>query len=185
MNIDISGRHFTLTEEIKTHVREKLSVMERFYDGIDDIHVILEISAGTSRSHVQLRGDKIKLDARASSHDMYAAFDETVGSLERQLRRFKDRIHGHPHRQGAGAAHTAGSLPAGLWAPAENSGLTGPVRIEDPSALPVLSTDAAMTEFELRGGDVLLFQNIETESVSAVYRDRSGGTRVVELRAEA
>ncbi len=182
MNIDISARHFDLSDEIKNHVREKLSGMERFYDGIDDIHVVLEVTAGTHNAHVQLRGDRLKLDARAGSHDMYAAFDETVANLERQIRRFKDRRHGHPHRTGQEDQEVI-PVPIGeTWVPAEQSGLAVPVFLSDPATLPRLTTNQAMTEYELLGGDYLAFHNTETSTVSAVYRSPEGVSQVVELR---
>ncbi|HRW78812.1 MAG TPA: ribosome-associated translation inhibitor RaiA, partial [Candidatus Sabulitectum sp.] len=93
MNIEISARHFDLTDALKDHVEDKLSVLAKFYDGIDDVHVILELSAGINRSHVQLRGDRLRLDSRAKGHDMYFAFDDCANSLERQLRKFKETHH--------------------------------------------------------------------------------------------
>jgi putative sigma-54 modulation protein len=181
MNIEISGRHFDLSEGVKTHVRDKLTVLERFYDGIDDMHVILEVTAGTNHAHVQLRGDRIRLDARARSHDMYAAFDETVANLERQLRRFKDRAHGHPHRGGPDQPGHAAPATYDLWGPAETSEFTGPVAIDNPDALPKYDTTGAMTEYELNGGRYLPFLNVETGRVNAVYRSSSGSSQVVEL----
>ncbi len=56
MNIEISARHFDLTDALKNHVEDKLSVLAKFYDGIDDVHVILELSSGMNNAHVQLRG---------------------------------------------------------------------------------------------------------------------------------
>lgn len=180
MNIGISGRHFELTDEMKAHVSEKLSSLERFYDGIDDVHVVLELTAGVNHAHVQLRGDRVKLDARAQSHDMYAAFDETLSNLERQIRRFKDRTHGHPHRpaqEQGGPESTEGRL----WTAIEQSELMGPVRIDDPGELPRYTTMDAMTEYELNGGRYLPFMNLETDRVSAVYRTSAGASQVVEL----
>jgi putative sigma-54 modulation protein len=182
MNIEISGRHFDLSDEMKAHVRDKLSIMERFYDGIDDVHVVLEFTAGVNHSHVQMRGDRLKLDARAQSHDMYAAFDETVANLERQIRRFKDRAHGHPHR---GAGQEPLPMPSGPdganWEPAGESELAGPIYIDNPSMLPKMSTTEAMTEYEVSGGRYMTFHNTETGRLSAVYRSTSGVSQVVEL----
>ena len=99
MNIEISARHFDLTDALKVHVDEKLSILDKFYDGIDDVHVILELSSGFSRSHVQLRGDRLRLDSRSKGHDMYFAFDDCAASLERQLKKFKETHHNHPRRE--------------------------------------------------------------------------------------
>ena len=178
MNIEISARHFDLTDALKDHVEDKLSVLAKFYDGIDDVHVILELSAGINRSHVQLRGDRLRLDSRAKGHDMYFAFDDCANSLERQLRKFKETHHDHPRRQTNGRG-----LSSGAWyVPAEPSELPGPVLLRDDSSLKKLTTNQAMTEFEVSGSDEnLIFFNTETDSFSAVYRTSSGVSQVVEL----
>lgn len=178
MNIEISARHFDLTDALKNHVEDKLSVLAKFYDGIDDVHVILELSSGMNNAHVQLRGDRLRLDSKSKGHDMYFAFDDCANTLERQLRKFKETHHNHPKRQ------TNGKQPvSGAWyIPAEPSELQGPVLLEDNAELNRYSTNEAMTEFEVGGSEgSLIFMNTETDRFSAVYRTASGVTQVVEL----
>lgn len=57
---------------------------------------------------------------------MYAALDEAISNLERQLRRFKDRLHSHPRRAGQEDVNAAFISSADIWMPAEGSELTGP-----------------------------------------------------------
>lgn len=180
MNIEISARHFDLTDALKDHVEDKLSVLGKFYDGIDDVHVILELSSGINRAHVQLRGDRIRLDSKAKGHDMYFAFDDCATTLERQLRKFKETHHDHPKRKGNGNGK---ELSSGAWyVPAEPSELEGPVLLQDDIEIKRLNTNQAMTEFEVAGSaDNLVFFNTETDSFSAVYRTATGATQVVEL----
>jgi putative sigma-54 modulation protein len=176
MNIEISARHFDLTDALKDHVARKLSSLERYYDGIDDVQVILELSKGMSSSHVQIRGDQLRLDARSGGHDMYACFDDCFSSLEGQIRKFKERRHNHPHRE---------SAENGVWItqyePSVPSELVGPITIDNSAILASLSTNQAMTELEVRGLDSFVFYNEETGMISAAYRTSSGGTQVVEL----
>jgi len=178
MNIEISARHFDMTDSLKEHVGEKLSVLDKFYDGIDDVHVILELDSGLSRAHVQLRGDRLRLDSRAKNHDMYFSFDECLSSLERQLKKFKETHHDHPKRQ-----NDSNKLVAGAWyIAAEPSELKEPVLLEDTAILKRWSTNDAMIEFEVSGeDDNLIFFNTETDSFSAAYRTSTGATQVVEL----
>jgi putative sigma-54 modulation protein len=178
MNIEISARHFDLTDALKEHVDEKLSILGKFYHGIDDVHVILEQSSGLSRSHVQLRGDRLRLDSRANGHDMYFCFDDCAASLERQLRKFKETHHDHPRREINGD-----KLVSGAWyVAAEPSELNVPILLEYTTELKRCSTNEAMTEFEVNGADEnLVFYNTETDCFSAVYRTTSGSTQVVEL----
>ena len=175
MNIDISGRHFDLTDALKTHVEDKVSAFERFYDGIDDVHVILEFTAGLNHAHISVRGDRLRLDSRSKSHDMYFAVDECVSSLERQIRRHKDRVHGHPHRGGSNGKQGT------YYVPVEISELDKILLVENGTLLPRMTTNNAMTEFEVDGDDYLVFFNTETRSVNAVYRTPGGSSQVVEL----
>ncbi|MCK5785427.1 MAG: ribosome-associated translation inhibitor RaiA [Candidatus Sabulitectum sp.] len=178
MNVEISARHFELTDSLREHVDEKLSILDKFYDGIDDVHVILELSSGLSRSHVQLRGDRLRLDSRAKGHDMYFSFDDCVSSLERQLIKFKETRHNHPHRE----LNERKPVSGAWYIAAEPSELVKPLLLEDAAELKKYTTNAAMTEFEVSGtDDNLIFFNTETDSFSAAYRTSSGATQVVEL----
>ena len=176
MNIEISARHFDLTDALRDHIDGKLSSLERYYDGLDDVQVILELSKGICSTHVQMRGDQLRLDAKHRGHDMYASFDDCVSSLEGQLRRFKERRHNHPHRDTDSSA-----APVSLYEPSAESELKGPVAIDNHVKLRSLSTYQAMVELEVGGEELLVFYNEETGAISAAYRTDAGATSVVEL----
>ncbi|MFO7626729.1 MAG: ribosome-associated translation inhibitor RaiA [Candidatus Fermentibacteraceae bacterium] len=176
MNIEISARHFDLTDALRDHIDGKLSSLERYYDGLDDVQVILELSKGVCSTHVQMRGDQLRLDAKNRGHDMYASFDDCVSSLEGQLRRFKERRHNHPHRDTEDTA-----APVSLYEPSAESELRGPITIENHVKLRSHSTYQAMVELEVSGDEMLVFYNEETGVISAAYRTGTGSTSVVEL----
>lgn len=178
MNIEISARHFDLTDALRDHIDGKLSSLERYYDGLDDVQVILELSKGMCSTHVQMRGDQLRLDAKNRGHDMYASFDDCVASLEGQLRRFKERRHNHPHRESA----TAAASPVSLYEPIEESELRGPITVENHVQLRSLSTYQAIVELEVGEEEMLVFYNEETGVISAAYRTGAGSTSVVELQ---
>jgi len=58
MDIQIEGRHFKVTEAIQTHLQEKLGKLEKYFDGIHRMHVILDVieknSAKNKRQTVEL-----------------------------------------------------------------------------------------------------------------------------------
>lgn len=180
MNIQISGRHFDLTDALKEHVTDKLDTFSKYYDGITDIHVILEVTAGIEHAHIQLRGNHLKLDAKTKSHNMYSAFDDAAAILETRIRKFKDKLHGHPHRDdsfgnGNGTSYTR-------YLPIEESTLTEDIFIDDSKKLRKMKTSKAILEYEVNGGDYFVFLNSETDTISAVYTGTAGNSQVVELR---
>ena len=177
MNIKISGRHFQLTDALKKHVEKKLKTVDRFYDGINDVHVILEVTSGTNHVHIQVRGNHIKLDSRSKSHDIYSAFDEAFDSFEIQVRKFKDRMHNHPHRENHGS--DGSSLT--YYVPAEESELVDGILIDDSEIMPNLNTKDAIMNYEIDDDEHFVFQNTETGMLSVVYSTPDGKTQVVEL----
>ena len=178
MNIEISGRHFDLTDALKEHVEHKLKTIDRFYDGISDIHVILEVTSGTNHVHLQVRGNHIKLDSKSEAHDIYAAFDDAFDSLESQVRKFKDKMHNHSHRNESNGTSLT------YYVAAEESEFDNGILIDDLKQIPRLKTEDAIMNFEIEQEGDYLFQNTETGKLSIVYLTSSGKTQVVELVRE-
>lgn len=178
MNIDISGRHFDLTDALKQHVEKKLGTIDRFYDGIMNIHVILEVTSGTNHVHIQVRGNHLKLDSKAKSHDIYSAFDDAFETLESQVRKFKDKIHNHRKN------HDTNGDSLSYYVPAEESELDGGILIDDTRVIPRLNTEEAVINYEIDPDEHYVFQNNETGRLSVVYSTSGGKTQVVELVRE-
>jgi len=178
MKIEISGRHFDLTDALKQHVENKLGTVNRFYDGISDVHVILEVTSGTNHVHIQVRGNHIRLDSKSKSHDIYSAFDNAFDSLENQIRKFKDKMHNHSHRESS----NGNSLS--YYIPAEESELDEGILIDDTQRIPRFNTEDAIVNYEIEPEGNFVFQNTETGRLSVVYSTSSGKTQVVELVRE-
>ena len=53
MDLKIEGRHFQVTDAIQEHVKEKLTKLERYFDGIHRMHVILDVEKN-KRHRVEL-----------------------------------------------------------------------------------------------------------------------------------
>ncbi|MEN8208855.1 MAG: ribosome-associated translation inhibitor RaiA [Candidatus Fermentibacteria bacterium] len=178
MNIEISGRHFDLTDALKEHVENKLNTIDRFYEGISDIHVILEVTSGTNHVHIQVRGNHIKLDSKSKAHDIYSAFDDAFDSVENQVRKFKDKMHSHSHRKDSNGSSLS------YYVAAEESEFDEGILINDTKRIPALKTEDAIMNYEIEQEGNYVFQNTETGKLSIVYLTSSGKTQVVELVRE-
>ena len=175
MNIEISGRHFDLTDALKEHVEHKLETIDRFYDGISDVHAILEVTSGINHVHLQVRGNHIKLDSKSKAHDIYTAFDNAFDSLENQVRKFKDKMHNHPHRKDSNGTSLS------YYVAAEESEFDDGILIDDSEQIPRLKTEDAIMNYEIEQEGNYVFQNTETGKLSIVYLTSSGKAQVVEL----
>jgi len=101
MQINVSGHHVDVTDSLRQYVESKLDRLERHYDKITNIQVILSVekSRQKAESTIRITGGEVFADAEAE--DLYAAIDMLADKLDRQLIKQKEKIKGHKHRSTA------------------------------------------------------------------------------------
>ena len=102
MNLTISGHHLDVTPALDNYVRNKLSRINRHFDQVVVVKVILTVEKQKEKERRQRAECNIHVKgndmfAEASHADLYAAVDELVDKLDRQVVRHKDRLQDHHH----------------------------------------------------------------------------------------
>jgi putative sigma-54 modulation protein len=99
MQINISGHHLDITDALRQYVNEKFNRLERHFDNITSIQVILSPEPKTHKAEPTIRISGGELFATAEATDMYAAIDMLTDKLDRQILKHKEktvsRKHGH------------------------------------------------------------------------------------------
>jgi putative sigma-54 modulation protein len=94
MDLQIEGRHFKVTEAIKIHLEEKLGKLEKYFDGIHRMHVILAVEK-TKRQTVELVCTVAKrhtLFAKGEAEDMYVAIDKAEKKMLTEMKKYKAKL---------------------------------------------------------------------------------------------
>ena len=99
MEIDISGRHFHVTEALKDYVSEKVEKLDKYSLKLESVHVVLEVQKFHHVAEITLLGKNMRLTAKEESADMYAAFDNSFGNIQLQLRKRHDKVKDHKARR--------------------------------------------------------------------------------------
>lgn len=95
MQINITGHHVEVTPALRAYVTEKMQKLARHFDQVNSIHVILNVEKLQQQAEATVNAGGRTLFATASDMDMYASIDGLVDKLDRQVRRYKDRITDH------------------------------------------------------------------------------------------
>ena len=107
MQINITGHQFEVTSALRAYVTEKLQRISRHFDHVISINVILKVeNPQQQQAEATVHAAGKSLFAQDSDPDMYAAIDGLADKLDKQVRRYKDRVRGHH----ASAAKRAASL---------------------------------------------------------------------------
>ena len=104
MNIVVKARHMDVTDAIRDYVETKVAKLNRFYDNVQTIEVILDVEA--EKPSVEIIVSAKRRNVFVGTHrgdDMYSCVDQCLHKVSEQLRRHKDKVR---DRRGPGHSET-------------------------------------------------------------------------------
>ncbi len=103
MQIKISTRHGSISEETRSKITAKVEKLTRLFDRLTEIEVTIDLER-RENPDVDLRASaehKHVFVASSKGGELMASIDEVVHKLEQQLRKYKERIQAR-HRTPSG-----------------------------------------------------------------------------------
>jgi len=173
MKIKIAGRHTHATPALRDYVIEKTEALERFFDRIISVDVVLSVEKERQIAdfHAHLTNRK-RINAREESTDMYASIDKAVDRLKRQLVKFKNQLQEVKDRS-AVETHDNESEEV---IPGKRI-----IRSEAYFHKPMTAEEAAL-QLEAIEKEFLIFVDIESDQIAIIYRRRDGNFGLIEPR---
>ena len=102
MQLNITGQKIDLTEAMQGYVKSKITRLERYFDNVTNVHVILSVEKKNQKAEATVHVAGGDLFAEATNENMYAAIDSLVDKLDRQIKKHKEKLTDH-HRSEAAA----------------------------------------------------------------------------------
>lgn len=167
MKIIIVGKNMDVTPALESAIREKLGKLERFFASDIEVRVTLQVQKDRQTIEVTIPVKDDIIRSEQTSNDMYVSLDLAEEVIERQLKKYKNRIIDRHH---AGGAFKDEYLQKD-YADDEDIKI---VRKKVFDMKPMYPEDACV-EMELLGHNFYVFCNAETEKINVVYK-RKGGT---------
>ena len=172
MKITISGKNIDVTEGLKAAVNEKLGNLEIFFT--PDTNVIVTLSVEKERQKIEVtipvKGNIIR--SEQVSNDMYVSIDLVEEVIERQLRKYKNKI--------ADKQQEAGNFQKEYL---EHDYLEDEdiqiIRTKKFGMKPMYPEDACV-QMELLGHTFFVFRNAETDEVNVVYKRKNNTYGLIE-----
>ena len=91
MQVNISGHQLDVTDALRDYIGEKLGRLERHFDKITNVQIILEVEKLKQKIEATLHIAGGEVVANAEHEDMYAAIDLLADKLDRQLIKHKEK----------------------------------------------------------------------------------------------
>ena len=114
MQLSISGHHVDLTDSLNSYVNQKFEKLERHHDQITQVHVVLTVEKLRQLAEATAHVPGAELFANADAETMYAAIDQLVDKIDRQLIKHKEKTvarHNGSHERSARHEDISQHLP--------------------------------------------------------------------------
>lgn len=183
MRITVKAKNGASADTVRKYAEQKAAKLERYFRHIDSVVVEHAVERGLHVLEVTVEGDGIALRSEERSGDLYAAVDNAVEKMEKQVTRFKSRVR-RTHRRQPSARETAAEREAVAVGDADDE-------IEEPEAelrivrrkrfpLKAMPPEDAARQMELLNHTFFLFLNEESGSINVLYRRLDGDYGLIE-----
>jgi len=170
MRTKITCRHCELESGLKEHVENKVEHLSRYFDRVDEAHIVFQTEGHRCIADITVHASRAVISSEQTADDMRSAFDRSMEKVERQIRRYKERIRNHK-----GVDTTADVAMASGGASMEDIGM-----VPEKLASRNMTADEAFKELEELKVAFLVFMNSETNTVNVIYRRDDGDFGLVE-----
>ena len=178
MNFIISGKNIDVTPGLKDAIEQKLGKLERYFTP-ETVTLSVEKERQKIEVTIPVKGNIIR--SEQTSDDMYVSVDLVEEVIERQLRKYKNKLvarsQGHPTASGSG-----NNFKKEFFESEDDTSVDDEIRIVRTKRFgikPMYPEDACI-QMDLLGHAFFVFCNAETDEVNVVYKRKDGSFGLIE-----
>jgi putative sigma-54 modulation protein len=172
MDVTVTGRHMEMTEALKAYIENSLGKITAHFDKVIDVDVVLDVEKHRHIAEVNLHANGVRVHSKEASTDMYASVDAAMEKLDKQVRKYKERINRHQPRRMREARdyhHAIINKESGSDAPAVGEEFAHQVVQREKLPMKPMNVDEAVMQLELVDDPFLVFSNADTSQVNVLY----------------
>lgn len=168
MQTSVTFKNIDPSEHLKSYVGDKLNRFDKYLYNPAEANVVLSVEKFRHMAEINITGDRLNINGKEETDDMYSAIDMVLDKLEKQIKKNKQKTR----------EHRTGSK---LWTQniiEEDAAFTededaGRVRIRHIEYKP-MDVEEAIMQMGLVTDNFLVFTNARTDKVNVLYRRKDG-----------
>jgi putative sigma-54 modulation protein len=176
MQTSVTFKNIEASEHLKSYVKDKLNRFDRFLDNPAEASVVLSVEKFRHIAEIHITGDRLKINGREETGDMYSAIDMVLDKLEKQIKKSKEKIR--DRRSAAKPLSEAIQIGKTVSSREEISDRIIAKTVEYKPMDP----EEAVMQLDLMDEDFLVFMNSKNEEINVIYRRGDGNYGLVQPR---
>lgn len=177
MEINVTFRHMESSDTLRNYAIEKVKKLTKYVDNITEANIVLSLEKHRHIAEVTLSANRIIINGREETTEMHSAIDLVIEKLERQIKKYKDKIRNHkPNLNQQELLARMNVLSS------ESLEKNEEPRVIKTSKIPIkpMSIDEAVMQMELLDYNFFIFSNANNQKVSVIYRRKDGDYGLIE-----
>jgi putative sigma-54 modulation protein len=172
MQTSVTFKNIDSSDHLKSYVMDKLDRFDRLLDNPAEANVVLKVEKFRHIAEISLAGDRMNINGKEETEDMYSAIDMVLDKLEKQIKKGKEKV-----RERRSKARARAKL-LGLTAPVDED-IAQQVKITHIEYKP-MDVDEAILQMGLTTENFLVFTNARTDQINVLYRRNDGDLGLIQ-----
>ncbi len=168
MQTSVTFKNLDPSEHLKAYVSEKLDRFDKFLDNPAEANVVLAVEKFRHIAEINIAGDKLSINGKEETIDMYSAIDMTLDKLEKQIKKSKQKIR---ERRSSSKNRNRSILEAAENLREDETERQVIVRNIDYKPMDV---EEAVLQMDLIEDNFLVFTNARSARINVLYRRKDG-----------
>jgi putative sigma-54 modulation protein len=168
MQTSVTFKNLDSSENLKNYVSEKLERFDKYLYNPAEANVILSVEKFRHIAEINIVGDRLSINGKEETGDMYSAIDMVLDKLEKQIKKNKQKNKEHRTVARARLKEISGETIH-----TKENDFSRDIFIKNIEYKP-MDVDEAVMQMELINDNFLVFTNSGTNQVNVLYRRKNG-----------
>ncbi len=174
MQTSVTFKNISPSDHLKAYVSDKLNRFDKYLYNPAEANVVLSVEKFRHIAEINIVGDRLAINGKEETEDMYSAIDMVLDKLEKQIKKNKEKIR---ERRSGKHNRSLSEQDMGELAADED---TQPQVVEKRIDYKPMDVEEAVMQMDLVDNSFLVFTNARTGRVNVLYRRKDGNYGLIQ-----
>ena len=168
MQTSVTFKNLDSSENLKSYVRDKLDRFDKYLYNPAEAKVVLSVEKFRHIAEINITGDRLSINGREETNDMYSAIDMVLDKIEKQIKKNKQK---NRSTRGGSKARAKNVIPEPISSLGDE--VVRQINVKNIEYKP-MDIEEAIMQMDLVSNNFLVFTNSRTDQVNVLYNRNDG-----------
>ena len=168
MQTSVTFKNLDSSDHLKSYVGDKLDRFDKYLDNPAEASVVLTVEKFRHIAEINIAGDRLSINGKEETNDMYSAIDMVLDKLEKQIKKNKQKIR----ERRTSSKNRNREMPEDEGILPEDD-TERQIKIQNIEYKP-MDIEEAVLQMDLIEDNFLVFTNAKSDQINVLYRRRDG-----------